>query len=115
VKGTVTRVQPFGAFVELAPGIEGLIHVSELGAGRRVTHPREVLNPGDAVEAMVVGVDTSKRRIGLSLDPARMVDAVDAEARQAYSAEVPSARGGETVGSFGELLRESLEMAKRRR
>ena len=46
VKGAVTRVQPFGAFVELAPGIEGLVHISELGAGRRVNHPQEVVSPG---------------------------------------------------------------------
>jgi small subunit ribosomal protein S1 len=63
VKGRVTRVQPFGAFVELVPGLEGMVHISELGAGRRVTHPNEVLNAGDEVEATVLSVDLDKRRI----------------------------------------------------
>lgn len=74
VRGTVTRLQPFGAFVEIEPGLEGLVHVSELGAGRRVTHPQEVLTAGDAVEATVVSVDTEKRRIGLSLDTKRLAE-----------------------------------------
>src|SRR5262249_9325500 len=54
--GKVTRVEPFGAFVELAPGVEGLVHVSELGGGRRVHHAREVVKPGAALEVVVLGV-----------------------------------------------------------
>ncbi len=111
VRGTVTRVQPFGAFVELAPGIEGLVHISELGAGRRITHPHEVVNPGDAVEATVLGVDPAKRRISLSLDASRKVEAADVEAL-ARATQKPKASEG--VGSFGELLRETLNRAKPR-
>lgn len=111
VRGTVTRVQPFGAFVELAPGIEGLVHISELGAGRRISHPHEVVNPGDAVEATVLGVDPGKRRISLSLDASRKVEAADVEAL-ARATQKPKASDG--VGSFGELLRETLNRAKPR-
>ena len=47
VKGQVTRVEPFGAFVELAPGVEGLLHISELGAGKHLRHARDAVKPGD--------------------------------------------------------------------
>jgi len=102
VKGKVTRVQPFGAFVELAPGIEGLVHISELGAGRRVTHPNEVLNAGDEVEATVLGVDLDKRRISLSLDPNRLAAAEPGPKATDY------AKPSEGMGTLGDLLRQSL-------
>jgi len=102
VKGKVTRVQPFGAFVELAPGIEGLVHISELGAGRRVTHPNEVINAGDEVEATVLGVDLDKRRISLSLDPNRLAAAEPGPKAADY------AKPSEGMGTLGDLLRQSL-------
>ena len=67
MSGTVTKLMNFGAFVELEPGIEGLIHVSNLGMGRRVNHPKEVLSPGDQVDVRVLTVDKEARRIGLEL------------------------------------------------
>lgn len=68
VQGTVARLTNFGAFVTLEPGVDGLVHISALGAGRRVRHPKEVVSEGDAVEAEVLSVDTAARRISLSLD-----------------------------------------------
>ncbi|MGB7450930.1 MAG: S1 RNA-binding domain-containing protein [Lysobacterales bacterium] len=68
VQGTVSRVQPFGAFIELAPWIDGLAHISELEAGRRINHPQEVVSVGDQVQTRVLSVDMEKHRIGLSLD-----------------------------------------------
>lgn len=67
VRGKVTRLVKFGAFVELEEGIEGLIHVSELSWTRRVKHPSELLKEGDEVECVVIGVDKENRRISLSL------------------------------------------------
>jgi len=67
VSGTVTRLTNFGAFVELEPGIEGLIHVSNLGFGRRINHPKEVLTPGDHVDVRILTVDKDARRLGLEL------------------------------------------------
>ena len=64
--GTVTRVEPYGAFVEISPGVEGLIHVSEL-AWTRVKHPSEVVNVGDQVKVTVLSVDPERGRIGLRL------------------------------------------------
>ncbi len=111
VKGTVTRLQPFGAFIELEPGIEGMVHISELGAGRRVSHPHEVLNAGDMVEATVLSVDLEKRRIGLSLDTARQSEA-SAEADAFASYKKTSEKQEKSIGSFGELLRESISKNK---
>lgn len=64
--GQVTRLVDFGVFVELQPGVEGLIHISEL-ANRRIIHPREVLNEGDQISVRVLDVDVDRRRISLSL------------------------------------------------
>ncbi len=66
VTGTVVRLAEFGAFVNLAPGIDGLIHISE-ASSRPVAHVKEVLTPGQQVEAMVLGVDPAKKRIALSM------------------------------------------------
>lgn len=67
VRGRVTRLADFGAFVELEPGVEGLIPIGELTFERRVGHPREVVNPGDIVEVRILSVDTARGRISLSL------------------------------------------------
>jgi small subunit ribosomal protein S1 len=105
VQGQVTRLQPFGAFVELAPGVEGLIHISEMGAGKRIGHPQEVLSPGQAVEASVIAIDPANKRISLTLDEAKA-----AEAAPDLAAYAPSARAaGSGMGSFGALLKQSLE------
>jgi small subunit ribosomal protein S1 len=70
IQGKVVRVVDFGAFVEIVPGVDGLVHVSALAAGR-VDHPSDIVSPGDTVEAWVLQVDRAKRRISLSLvDPA---------------------------------------------
>lgn len=63
----VTRLADFGAFVEVAPGIEGLVHISELTTGRRVKHPSEIVSVGDLVEVQVLAIDPRKRQIGLSM------------------------------------------------
>lgn len=68
LSGTVTKLMNFGAFVELEPGVEGMIHISRMGTGRRINHPREVLQPGDMVDVTVVSVDRENRRIGLELN-----------------------------------------------
>lgn len=111
VKGTITRLQPFGAFVEVEPGLEGLIPVGELGSGRRVSHPKEVVNPGDVVEATVLAVDVARRRLSLSLDGASHAEAADVEAYRRKAGPAQEA----SLGTFGQLLRESMEKAKPRK
>ncbi len=67
MSGKVVSLTDYGAFVELEAGVEGLIHVSEMSWSKRVKHPSKVLNVGDSVEAMVLGVDPGARRISLGL------------------------------------------------
>ncbi len=63
---TITRLMAFGAFAELEPGVEGLLHVSKLGGGRRIHHAREVVAEGDQLEVQVESFDADAQRIGLS-------------------------------------------------
>jgi small subunit ribosomal protein S1 len=65
--GTVTRVETYGAFVELAPGIEGLVHVSELGQGKHLRHAKDAVKPGQPLEVIVLEVDAERRRVSLGL------------------------------------------------
>ncbi len=65
--GKVVSLTDYGAFVELEPGVEGLIHVSEMSWSKRVKHPSKLLNVGDMVQSMVLGVDPNARRIALGL------------------------------------------------
>jgi small subunit ribosomal protein S1 len=104
--GTVVRLQPFGAFVELAPGIEGLVHISELAAGKRINNPREVCREGDRVEVKILGIDQERRRISLSMSAA--VEAADkAEEADRIEHYKPAAPKG--LGTLGDLLKNKLD------
>src|ERR1039458_8118122 len=65
--GTVTRLMDFGAFVELEPGVEGLIHISEMSWGKKVRHPSDILKQGDQVDAVILAIKPEERRISLGL------------------------------------------------
>lgn len=67
IEGTVTNLTQFGAFVEIEPGLEGLIHVSEMSWTKRIRHPKEVVSEGDKVEAMILKIDLPQERISLGL------------------------------------------------
>jgi small subunit ribosomal protein S1 len=67
VDGTVTSLQKFGAFVQVAEGIEGMIHVGDISAEKRINHPQDVLKMGQPVKAQVLEVDTPKRRLRLGM------------------------------------------------
>ena len=83
VEGRVTKVVTFGAFVEILPGVEGLVHISEL-AQHHVENPREVVSQGDAVNVMILEVDAERRRLSLSL---KRVDEGDQPEPRADGAE----------------------------
>jgi small subunit ribosomal protein S1 len=70
VHGTVTRVAEFGAFVELEPGIEGLIHVSEMSWGKKLRSASTLVKPGELVDAVILGVNATERRMSLGLKQA---------------------------------------------
>ncbi|MEM7052570.1 MAG: S1 RNA-binding domain-containing protein [Acidobacteriota bacterium] len=97
--GIVLRLESFGAFVEIAPGLTGLLHVSELGSGRRLSHAREVLELGQSVEVRVLSVDSERRRIALTLDGG---PGHDGGADEADSASLPRSTGG--LGSLGDFF-----------
>jgi small subunit ribosomal protein S1 len=67
VHGKVLRVAAFGAFVEIAEGVEGLVHISEITVGRRLNHPSDMLRVGQRVQALVLAIDAEKRQIKLSM------------------------------------------------
>jgi len=70
ITGKVTRLKDFGAFVEIEPGVEGLIHVSEMSWARKVRHPKDVVNSGDMVDVVVLEIKIPEHRIGLGLKQA---------------------------------------------
>lgn len=67
IEGPVTKIMNFGAFVELAEGVEGLVHISEIVADRRLNHPSDLLRTGQRVKALVLALDPEKRQIKLSI------------------------------------------------
>jgi len=87
LRGTVTRVVDFGAFVKLEDGVEGLVHISQM-ADHHVNSPSEIVSPGSEVDVKVVSLDPQARRIGLSIREAR---------RELRAAEREAARDGGTV------------------
>ncbi|MBX7102620.1 MAG: S1 RNA-binding domain-containing protein [Gemmataceae bacterium] len=110
VTGTVTRLEPFGAFVQLEPGIEGLVHISEL-SGSRVRRSQDAVSPGQQVQVKILNVDRDQRRISLSIKQVRekeIEEAIAAEADEAPAAPVkprvknPNLRGG--TGTPGPLF-----------
>ncbi|MFO7167260.1 MAG: 30S ribosomal protein S1 [Chloroflexota bacterium] len=80
VEGTITQLASFGAFARIEDGVEGLIHVSEMGDGR-VQHPREVVQEGDTVQVRIIRIDPARKRMGLSMrqveEPQALEDAAD--------------------------------------
>ena len=101
LRGTVTRLESFGAFVTIAPNVEGLVHISELGAGRRVNHPKEVVKPGQEVEVTILAIDPDKRRVALSMAAAaRAAEQADLDEARAVVPQAPS-----RLGTFADLLK----------
>jgi len=77
--GTVARLDTFGAFVTLSDGVDGLLHISKLGAGKRINHPRDVVKEGEQLEVKIESIDRDNRRISLALaGPARAADEEEA-------------------------------------
>lgn len=109
--GTVARLAQFGAFVTLAPGIDGLVHISKLGSGRRINHPREVLEEGQNIDVKIDTIDLAEKRI--SLVPA---DYVSAEAEQdkerteykSFISKGKKKKSSNELGSLGALLKAKM-------
>jgi small subunit ribosomal protein S1 len=103
-QGKVTRLMEFGAFVELEPGVEGLIHISEL-APQRVRRVSDIVKPGQDVSVMVVNVDRQQRRIGLSLKaalPKEPEPAAEEEPEEEVAPPKPRVRTTPLRGGIGD-------------
>jgi small subunit ribosomal protein S1 len=99
VSGRVTRVEPFGAFVELAPGIEGLVHIGELSGGKPVRNARELTKVGATLEVTVLALDRERRRISLGVG--ERTDVVSQE-------DLDAARAPTRLGTLGDLFKKKL-------
>jgi small subunit ribosomal protein S1 len=100
--GTVSRLAPFGAFVTLGDGVDGLIHISKLGAGKRINHPREALKEGEVVEVRVEGANLAERRISLAL--AGIARAAEEEEATLVEFRRQAAEAPKGMGTLGDLL-----------
>src|SRR3712207_613837 len=100
VEGRVTKVVTFGAFVEILPGVEGLVHISELAA-HHVENPREVVSQGETVQAKIIEMDAERRRLSLSLKRVGDEDERGAGAPLGLSEEVFTSDAAPAVDEFG--------------
>jgi len=114
--GTVSRLASFGAFVTLAPGVDGLIHISKLGQGRRLNHPREAVEAGQDIEIVIESIDLDSRRI--SLAPSDYVSTEEKEEKEhqefkSYLSSDEKKKKSSQMGSLGALLKAKLEEKNR--
>jgi small subunit ribosomal protein S1 len=107
LRGRVRRLEQFGAFVELAPGLDGLVHVSRMVLDRRISHPRQVVSIDDEVDVTVVELDPAARRIGLSMVERAKAEqeAAEIEERRDTEAHLAKPNDGAGFGTLGDLLR----------
>lgn len=104
IKGKIVNILPYGVFVELDKGIEGLVHVSEISWTKRINNPNEMFAVGDMVEAQVISVDKESRRISLSLKQLEQNPWLEAESKYPVGARVwGKVRGFTEYGAFVEL------------
>lgn len=112
--GTVSRLQQFGAFVTLVEGVDGLVHISKLGDGRRLNHPREVLEVGQDIEVTIESIEEDNRRISLTPSDYKAPEDKDEAERQEYKKFVAGKKKQEpSMGSLGELLKAKMEEKKK--
>ena len=105
--GTVNKLMPFGAFVSLGEGVDGLIHISKLGGGKRISHPKEVVKEGQQVEVKIESVDRQSRRIALAL--AEITRAEEEAAATLREFQSKQADEPKNLGSLGDLLKEKMD------
>ena len=104
VQGKVSRLTDFGAFIEIAPGVDGLIHVSEMSWSKKIKKPSDVLKPGEMVEVVVLGVNAAEHRISLGLKQALGDPWEEAQRKYAVGAVVEGAVSSLTnFGCFVDL------------
>jgi small subunit ribosomal protein S1 len=109
--GTVARLDTFGAFVTLCDGVDGLLHISKLGSGKRINHPREVVKEGEQVEIKIESIDRGNRRISLALaGPARAAAEEEATLTE-FRRQTDDAPKG--MGTLGDMMRSRVQKGKK--
>jgi len=112
--GTVARVAQFGAFVTLEDGIDGLLHISRLGGGRRLKHAQEVVKTGQALTVTIEKIDLEQRRISLVPVAGEGQDAAAGEGASSRSSYEDAPTGGGSMGTLGDMLKAKFEKKKKR-
>ena len=112
--GTVVRLVKFGAFINLGPGVDGLIHISKLGKGKRITHPSDAVKEGQVIEVRVDGIDRDQKRISLSMPEAHARDdktrTIEKNPEEDLHEYVDKAQA--SLGSFGDIMKRKLGKKK---
>lgn len=108
--GIIARITKFGAFVTLEPGIDGLIHVSKLGEGKRLNHPGELVGKGQTIEVQIEKVDKKNKRLSLTI---ALDSNADEEKHDNYKEHVGKANA--SLGTLGDLLKSKLAEEKNKR
>ena len=115
--GKIVRLAKFGAFVNLAAGIDGLIHISKIAGGRRINHPKEVVEEGQTVDVKIEDIDQVQNRISLSLAgemaEEETTDKEKEDVRQ-YMTIQEKTDAGESLGTLGEILKAKLKEKERK-
>jgi small subunit ribosomal protein S1 len=112
--GIVSRLAQFGAFVTLEPGVDGLLHISKLGSGRRINHPREVLEAGQEITVKIDSIDLEKKRISLVPEDYTAKAEEEKAAKKEYTSTQDSkGNAPQSMGTFGDLLQAQMKQKKK--
>ncbi|MDR3569473.1 MAG: 30S ribosomal protein S1 [Syntrophobacteraceae bacterium] len=107
--GTVVRLTTFGAFVSLAPGVDGLLHISKLGAGKRIKHPHEAVSKDQVIEVKIDSIDRENKRISLSTAGSEQAEDQGGEDYSQFLKKGPPA-----MGTLADLMNVKLQEKKRK-
>jgi small subunit ribosomal protein S1 len=109
--GTIARLDTFGAFVTISDGVDGLLHISKLGSGKRINHPREVVKEGEQIEVKIESIDRANRRISLALaGPARAAAEEEATISE-FRKQADDAPKG--MGTLADMMRTKKQRGKK--
>ena len=105
--GTVVRLAKFGAFINLGPGVDGLLHISKLGKGKRIAHPSEAVKEGEIIEVRVDGIDKDQKRITLSIPEAEVRDGRTLKSEREPEDDIREYvdKTQASLGSFGDIMK----------
>ena len=113
--GTVVSLTTFGAFVNIGRGVDGLVHISKLGKGRRIAHPGDALKVGQSIEVRIDAIDRDQKRISMSVpameskeDVSGRIEKEPEEDYRQYVEKAPT-----SLGSFGDIMKRKLEEKKK--